>query len=122
MTISLSNPVTIVVCFVLVLISGYWVSRSGKPIDQARMNVHKFIALGTAVFIGVIVFRVKEGQEWSAMETGMVIASGAFAFAAILTGGLTSLARTVPGTAFLHKVTPYLALLITAIMLFIICG
>ncbi len=106
MTISHSNPVIAAVCFVLVLISGYWVSRSGKPINQARMNVHKFIALGTAIFIGVILFQVLEGQKWTALETGMVIASGVVALAARLTGGLTSLAQTIPGAAFLHEVNP----------------
>jgi hypothetical protein len=97
-----------------IVVTGFWVSRSGKPVNLIKMNIHKLIALGTAIFIGLTVFRLSQGIELSPLEIGGLVASGVFAVATIITGGLASLAKPMPVAVIIHKITPYLTILSTA--------
>lgn len=106
--------------FLFLFVTGFWTSKSGKPVNQVKMNIHKFIALGAAIFVGISLFRLRPASEWTALETGAVIASAVIAVAAIITGGLSSLARPLPAASIIHKVTPYLALLSTAAVLYLL--
>lgn len=101
------------VFFLFLFVTGFWVSKSGKPVNVIKMNVHKFIALGTAVFVGISIFRLQQGSDWSPLKIGAVVISGVLAVATIVTGGLASLARPLPAVTVIHKVTPYLVLLST---------
>lgn len=106
--------------FLFLFVTGFWTSKSGKPVNQVKMNIHKFIALGAAIFVGISLFRLRPASEWTALETGAVIASAVIAVAAIITGGLSSLARPLPAASIIHKVTLYLALLSTAAVLYLL--
>ena len=104
--------------FLVVFITGFWVSRSGKPINMIKMNIHKLIALGTAIFTGLTIYQVSKGGGLSLLENSILVASGVFAVAAIITGGLTSLARPIRVAVIIHKITPYLTALSTASALY----
>jgi hypothetical protein len=102
------------VFFLFLFLTGFWTSRSGKPVNPIKMTIHKFIALGAAVFVALTIFRLQPASEWTSLETGSVVVSGVTAVTAIITGGLASLARPLPAANVIHKITPYLALLFTA--------
>jgi hypothetical protein len=106
--------------FTFLFVTGFWTSKSGKPVNVIKMNVHKFIALGAVVFIGIAFFRILPRSNWGTPEVVAVAVSGMFAVAAIVTGGLASLARPIPAATVIHKVTPYLALLSTAVALYLL--
>jgi hypothetical protein len=106
------------ILFLFLFLTGFWTSRSGKPVNVIKMNIHKFIALGAAVFIGITIFRIQQGSDWSTREVVAIAVSGVFSAAAIVTGGLASLARSIPAATFIHKITPYLVLLSTAASLY----
>jgi hypothetical protein len=108
--------------FIFLFVTGFWVSKSGKPVNLIKMNIHKFIALGAVVFVGITFFRILPRSNWGTLEVVAVAASGIFAVAAIVTGGLSSLARPLPAATAIHKVTPYLALLSTAATLYLLVG
>lgn len=106
--------------FLFLFVTGFWTSKSGKPVNLIKMNVHKFIALGVAVFVGITLFRAQPVNEWSALQVGAVVVSAVIAVAAIVTGGLASLAKPIPAATIIHKVTPYLALLSAAAALYLL--
>ncbi len=39
------------VFFVWMILSGFWVSRSGKPYNTLIFTIHKFIGLGLGAFL-----------------------------------------------------------------------
>ncbi len=106
----------------IILITGFWVSRSGKPINMIKMNIHKLIALGTAVFIGLTMYRLSRGIQLGSPEILAMVASIVFAVAAIVTGGLASLARPIRVAVIIHKIMPYLTILSTAATLYLLAG
>lgn len=106
--------------FVFLFVTGFWTSKSGKPVNLIKMNVHKFIALGAAVFVGIAFFRILPRSDWGTQEVAAMTVSGVLAVAAIVTGGLASLAKPIPAATVIHKVTPYLALLSTAAALYLL--
>ncbi|MEW5829651.1 MAG: hypothetical protein AB1846_12230 [Chloroflexota bacterium] len=116
----LQKPLITAAFFIILFLTGFWTGRTGKPVNPIRMTVHKFIALGAAVFVGDAIFRLSPASAWTGTETGVVIASGVIAVTAIITGGLASLARPFPAATAIHKVTPYLALLSTAATLYLL--
>jgi hypothetical protein len=104
--------------FLIIVLTGFWVSRSGKPINVIKMNIHKLIALGTAVFIGIIFYRMSNGIAFNLQRITSLILSVFFAVAAIITGGLASLAKPIRVAVVIHKITPYLTILSTAATLY----
>jgi ABC-type multidrug transport system permease subunit len=106
----------------VIIITGFWVSRSGKPINIIKMNIHKLIALGTAVFIGLTMYRLSQGIRFGSLEIIALVASIVFAVAAIVTGGLASLAKPIRVAVIIHKIMPYLTILSTAATLYLLAG
>jgi hypothetical protein len=105
---------------VIIFVTGFWVSKSGKPVNLIKMNIHKFIALGAAIFVGVIIYQVRKGTGLSPLEIGVLVAAVLFAIATIITGGLASLAKPIQVAVIIHKITPYLTVLSTATSLYLL--
>ena len=51
------------IVFVLTLVSGVWLSRSGKPLDTGIFTVHKLIALGAVVATAIQTYHALKGGE-----------------------------------------------------------
>ena len=112
-----------VICGLLVLItlvSGVWLSHSGKPYNSMIFTVHKLLALTTVIIIGVNVyqlFRVVDGNILAVLS--VIAVSGLLFLALFISGallslipaGLLSLAKPMPEIILrIHQVAPLLAL------------
>jgi hypothetical protein len=53
-----SKQFYVVLGFLLTIGFGFWLSRRSKPYNVLLFNVHKLIALGTVVLIGLAVFKL----------------------------------------------------------------
>jgi hypothetical protein len=106
----------------VIVVTGFWVSRSGKPVNQIKMNVHKLIALGTAIFIGLVMYRLNQGNVLHPFEIGAIITGSVFAVATIITGGLSSLAKPIPIAVIFHKIMPYPTILSTVAIVYLLAN
>ncbi|MBN2086290.1 MAG: hypothetical protein JW748_13805 [Anaerolineales bacterium] len=117
------------ILFLLIFLTGFWVSRSGKPYDTFRMTVHKLIALADVVLLVLTVYWIHKSTPIQPAVLAAVILSMALFIAAIISGGLVSIlgtggmanlapaARTAVSLS--HKVLPYLTVLATAASLYL---
>jgi hypothetical protein len=101
--------------FVLsIFVSGYWLSRSGKPYNGILFNLHKLIALAALVLLVINLLQVNRLAPISPL---LVIASAVtilLIIALFVTGALASTGRTWPAIVLtLHHIMPYLAVLAT---------
>ncbi len=109
--------------FLFILISGFRVSRSGKPYPSGIFNIHKFIGLGTGVFLIRTVYLT---QRVTPLSPAQWIAVGVTSLLFILTvvaGGLLSIlaegglknvgASTQNFISLIHKFSPYVIILAT---------
>jgi hypothetical protein len=95
-----------------VFLSGFWLSRTGKPYPGGRFNLHKFIGLGLGAFLIVMVYHT---HQITSLNTTQVAAAAMTTFLFIvnvIAGGLVSIEKPMPGTVkLIHKVLPYLCAL-----------
>ena len=100
--------------FLLTLISGVIVSRSGRPFSIGLVTVHKLIAVGTIVLIGMSInqlYKAVDGRLF--IEWIVLVISGIFFLALIATGALlTREEMQLPELVLkIHQAAPLLALI-----------
>lgn len=106
---------------VLIFASGFWVSRAGKPYPALNFNIHKLIALAAVILLGVMISRVNKAAPMDSTQWLAVVIAGVCALVTILTGGLASIDRPLPAIlAALHKVFPYLSVLSTGWVMYLL--
>jgi hypothetical protein len=107
--------------FLVIFLFGFWLSRSGKPYNQAVFTIHKLIALAAIVFLVTIIYKMHQAAPLGpAQMTAIGITALCFA-ATILTGGLLSIDKAMPAIVLrVHQITPYLTVLSTAATLYLL--
>ncbi len=115
----LSRMITTGLLFLLIFSFGFWLSRSGKPYSVAIFTVHKLIALGLAVYLGITIYKTHQLSPLSAGQIAAVLVMALCFLSLVVTGGLLSIEKPMPAvvSAF-HRVLPYLTVLSTAVGLF----
>lgn len=111
------------ILFLFTLISGLIVSRSGRPLNIWLVTVHKLIAIGTVVLIGMAVnqlYKTADGKVF--IEMSVMVISGVLFLALIATGALlTREEMQLPEVVLkIHQVTPSLALVFSTITVFLL--
>lgn len=106
---------------VFTLLSGIWLSHSGKPYNSAIFTLHKLIALATLVVIGMSVVSLYKSLDMRTLVMFLAIGISALSFLSlIVTGGLLSL-NILPQVALrIHQVAPPLAVAACAMTLYLL--
>ncbi len=76
--------------FVLTVVFGFLLSRRGKPYSGLLFNVHKLIALGTVVLIGMGIYRLSKVLDLPTLILSLLIVAAASISALFVTGALMS--------------------------------
>jgi hypothetical protein len=107
--------------FLCIFLTGFWLSRLGKPYNGGIFNLHKLIALATLVFLILTVKQVRTTIPLTpTMIAGLAISGLCFA-ATVISGGLVSVGKLLPeAVGGIHKVLPYLSLLSTGGTLYLL--
>ena len=132
MDITHPNFTTTSIFFLFILLSGFWVSRSGQPYNGLIFNIHKLIGLTVGVYLIRIVHLTNQsvplsGLQWAAIIVTallFVVAVAAGGLLSILdTGGLKNLGSTMQSTIELaHKVMPYVIVVSTGLTVYLLLG
>lgn len=96
--------------FILTLASGLWVSHSGRPLSTVLITLHKLIALGSVVTLGIQFGRLMKIAT-PTLAVAMLAIAVVSALALFATGALLSQAR--PAALFIlriHQVAPLVLL------------
>jgi len=109
--------------FLFTLISGVIVSRSGRPLSIWLVTVHKLIAVGMVILIGVAIsqlFKTANGKV--IIEISLIVLSGILFLALIATGALlTREEMQLPEIVLnIHRVAPLLALASSTITVYLL--
>ena len=115
--------VAIALLFLVIFASGYWLSHSGKPRHAAILTIHKLASLAAVVFLGVVAYQTNRVTSLGAVEWTALVSAGALFLGTMATGGLVSLSNPMPAAiSTLHRMTPFLIALSTAIALYLLLG
>ena len=107
--------------FLFIILAGFWLSKSGRPLNSGILMIHKLISIGAVVFLAITIYQMNKASRLSAIDIIAVVITGVFFLITIITGGLVSALKTTP-TAILrvHQITPWLTTLSTAVTLILL--
>ncbi|NMC78707.1 MAG: hypothetical protein GYA59_05040 [Chloroflexi bacterium] len=111
------------ILFLLTLVSGFWLSSLGKPLNTAVFTIHKLIALAVVVLTAVRIFEALKNVETHFLLLAAIGIAGLCFVALFATGALMSLEKldyAVMRTV--HQVAPFVAALAVAVAAYLLAG
>jgi hypothetical protein len=110
--------------FLFTLLSGVWLSHSGKPLNVVIFTIHKLIALATIIVIAMSVYQLCRAVDIRAYVELIVIAvTGLLFLALIITGALLSRNIPLPEAILkVHQVAPLLVLVSSTITVYLLAS
>lgn len=106
--------------FLLMILSGVWLTHTGKPYSPVLFNVHKILSLAAVVLAGIQAYSLFRQASTGSLETTLLILAAVLFLILIITGGLLSedlkvydLLRSV------HRITPVLAIVLTVVVFYL---
>jgi hypothetical protein len=107
--------------FLFTFLSGFWLSRAGKPYNGIVLTIHKLISLAAVASLVVTIYQTNQTTMLSAIEWIASVVAGLFFLGTIITGGLLSTDKPMPAAIQrLHQITPYLTVLSTVTTLYLL--
>ncbi len=102
--------VGIAAAFLLVFGTGFYLTHFGRPYSVALLTVHKIVAAGILVFLGIIAYRASA----LSVSVWLVVSLTVIAFVAMIaSGGVLSAIESSPGIIMtVHKVGSYVTVLL----------
>ena len=110
--------------FLFMLLSGVWLSNSGKPYSTLIFTIHKLIALAAIIATAVIInYLHKTADLRLSVEFSAIIVTGLLFLSLLISGALLSIGR--PATSMIltiHRVAPLLAVVSTAATIYLLAS
>jgi len=109
--------------FLIVFLSGFWLSRSGKPFNGIVLTLHKLISLAALVFLAINLYRTNQDAKLNTMELAAAAVTGLLFLGTIVSGGFLSTDKPLPARVLtLHRIAPFLTVLSTTVTLLLLLG
>lgn len=107
--------------FLAIFLSGFWLSRSGKPYSSLYLNIHKLIALAAVVFLVMTVTRLNQVARLNTLELTVCLIAALLFLLTIISGGLASIPKDLPAAiSNLHHLLPWVTILSTVVTLYLL--
>ena len=103
--------------FLFLFLSGFWLSRKGKPYSALGGGFHKLTGVGLGVFLALTVYRRHQAVPLYGVEILMVVVTVLLFAGLVASGAILMTEKTIPSLSFFHKIIPYLAVLSTGVMM-----
>ena len=111
------------VLFLLTLVFGFWLSRSGKPYNGLLFNIHKLIALAAVIVTAIQAHNAPKIVEAQPILSALLILIGLCAVALFVTGALMSANKPAHDTLLtIHRIAPPLVVVVAIGALYLLGG
>ena len=124
MSTIVSRPVISGLLLLFTLISGAWLSHSGKPLNVAIFSIHKLIALATVIVTAAYVQHLYRAVDIRTfLQLAVIAVTGLLFLALFISGALLSRGNPLPEAILrIHQVGPLLALAFSAMTIYLLPG
>jgi hypothetical protein len=107
--------------FVLIFLSGIWLSHVGKPYSTGVFTIHKLVGLAVGVLLAVMVYQTHRATPLSLVEIAAIVLTVLLFMGTVVAGGLLSVDMEVPAfVQKLHLIIPVLTVLSTTGTLYLL--
>lgn len=105
----------------VVMVSGYLLTRRGRPYHPVLLNVHKLVDLAAVIVTGVMVYRAGQSSALSAAEWASAALTAAVFVALFASGGVVSATENPPAwVLWLHRLSPWAAVTLAGVTVYFI--
>lgn len=109
--------------FLLVFLSGIWLSRSGRPLNVGISTLHKLISLTAGIFLLVTIYQRNQVVASSTAAWIAIVVTGLCFLGTVASGGFLSSEKPLPIAVLrVHQVGLVLATLSSAVTLYLVPG
>lgn len=116
-----SKILLILVFFVAIFLSGYWLAKSGQPLSSLKLTIHKLIAVAALIYLIVMIKGFHRLSPLSKIQFIACIVAGVLFLITIASGGLLSINKPMPALVkILHHIIAYLVILSTGWLLYLV--
>jgi hypothetical protein len=121
MSFTQSKLVTTGLFLLFIFLSGFWLSRSGRPYRMLAVTIHKLIGLVAGLYLGLTVYRVHQATPLSTVQIAAVVITVLLFVVNVATGSLLSTNKAMPeAVALINKWFPYLTLVATGVTIYLL--
>ena len=107
--------------FIFTIVTGIWLSNSGKPLNSLIFNIHKLIALGSVIFTAIVIRNLLKDVEIKTVILTLIILTGLFVLTLFISGALLSLGKPVNNIILtIHSLTPIPTVITIAMTIYLI--
>jgi len=116
--------------FLFIILSGFWVSRSGKPYNTFTFTVHKLIGLGAGIYLIRTVYLTHQASPLSPTQWTAIVVTVLLFVLTVAAGGLLSVldagglqnmgAVRQRIIELVHKVSPYVIVVATVVTMYLL--
>ncbi len=107
--------------FLLIFLSGFWLSRTGAPYSSITLTIHKLVGLAAGVVVVRTIYRAHQVAPLGLVEIIAVVVTGLLFLGTVAAGALLSTGRpTLAAVSTTHQVAPFLTVLSTAVTLYLL--
>ena len=107
--------------FLLILLSGFWLNRKGRPYGMALVTLHKLIGLAAGIFLGLTVYRVHQATPLNAVQIAAIAVTVLLFVVNVATGSLLSTNKPMPkGISVINKWFPFLTVVSTVVLIYLL--
>ena len=113
--------ITAGILILITILSGLWLSKSGRPLNSLIFTIHKLAAVAAVIFLVLAVKSLPKDFDFTFIFILIITLLGLSFTASIITGGFLSFEKTMPGFILtLHKILSVLVPVIIIIYYFLL--
>lgn len=110
----------IAVLFLLIIISGFWLTKKNRPYPTVLFNVHKLFSLAAFILNGIVIHNLQGEIELSSMLFLLIIVTSGLFILSIITGGLLNLDKPFYNLLkLLHRILSPTTIILTALIFYL---
>jgi len=107
--------------FLFIFVSGFWLSRTGKPYNGLIFTIHKLVGLAMGVFLIMTIKQVHQVAPLGPVEITAIVVTALFFAATVTMGSLLSIGKPMPTViSMMNKLFPYPTVLSTVVTLYLL--
>ena len=106
---------------IILLISGFWLNKSGKPYSTLVLTIHKLISFGIFVYIVISCYHLNKTEALGSVELCLCISMLIVFLSAIVSGAFLSTGNQMPlFVQIIHRISSFASVIFTGILIYLL--
>ena len=111
----------IAILFILMIVSGIWLAKTGKPYDATLFNMHKFLSLIAVVVTGILAYNLYRAGAFPQVVLLLMFIAAVLFLVLIVSGGLMNTNTAAHQLLqVVHRITSGAAIILSVLVFYML--